>query len=46
MLDFVTSFGSTGVIVGFTVGVFVVEMIRRPSRWLPVFLIAVASGRR
>ncbi len=45
MLDFVTSFGSTGVIVGFTVGVFVVEVIRRPSRWLPVFLIAVTVGQ-
>jgi undecaprenyl-diphosphatase len=45
MLDFVTSFGSTGVIVGFTIGVFVVEMIRRPSRWLPVFLIAVTIGQ-
>jgi undecaprenyl-diphosphatase len=45
MLDFVTSFGSTGVIVGFTIGVFVVETIRRPSRWLPVFLIAVTIGQ-
>jgi len=45
MLDFVTSFGSTNVIVGFTVGVFVIEMIRRPSRWLPVFLIAVTVGQ-
>jgi undecaprenyl-diphosphatase len=45
MLDFVTSFGSTGVIVGFTIGVFVVEMIRRPSRWLPLFLIAVTIGQ-
>jgi undecaprenyl-diphosphatase len=45
MLDFVTSFGSTGVIVGFTIGVLVVEMIRRPSRWLPVFLIAVTVGQ-
>jgi undecaprenyl-diphosphatase len=45
MLDFVTSFGSTGVIVGFTIGVFVVEMIRRPSRWLPVFLLAVTVGQ-
>ena len=45
MLDFVTSFGSTGVIVGFTLGVFAVEMIRRPSRWLPVFLIAVTIGQ-
>jgi undecaprenyl-diphosphatase len=45
MLDFVTSFGSTGVILGFTVGVLVVEMIRRPSRWLPVFVIAVVVGQ-
>jgi membrane-associated phospholipid phosphatase len=45
MLDFVTSFGSTGVIVGFSVGVFVVEMIRRPTRWLPVFLITVTIGQ-
>jgi undecaprenyl-diphosphatase len=45
MLDFVTSFGSTGVIIGFTIGVFVVEMIRRPSRWLPVFLVAVTVGQ-
>ena len=45
MLDFVTSFGGTTVIVGATVGVFVVEMIRRPSRWLPVFLIAVVVGQ-
>ena len=45
MLDFVTSFGSTGVLVGFTVGVFVVETIRRPSRWLPVFLVAVTVGQ-
>jgi len=45
VLDFVTSFGSTGVIVGFTVAVFVVEMVRRPSRWLPVFLLAVTIGQ-
>ena len=45
LVDFVTSFGSTGVIVGCTIGVFVVEMIRRPSRWLPVFLIAVTVGQ-
>jgi membrane-associated phospholipid phosphatase len=45
MLDFVTSFGSTGYIVGFTIGVFVVEMIRRPSRWLPLFLVAVTIGQ-
>lgn len=45
MLDFVTSFGSTGVIVGFTIAVFVVEMLRRPTRWLPVFLVAVTVGQ-
>jgi membrane-associated phospholipid phosphatase len=44
-LDFVTSFGSTEVIVGFAIGVFVIEMIRRPSRWLPVFLVAVTIGQ-
>jgi membrane-associated phospholipid phosphatase len=44
-LDFVTSFGSTGVIVGFAVVVFVAETIRRASRWLPVFLIAVTVGQ-
>ena len=32
-------------IVGSTVVVFVVEMIRRPSRWLPVFLVAVVIGQ-
>jgi undecaprenyl-diphosphatase len=45
MLDVVTSLGSTGVLVVCTVAVFVVEMIRRPSRWLPVFLLAVALGQ-
>ena len=44
-LDFVTSFGSTGVIVGCTIVVFVVEVVRRPSRWLPVFLLAVTIGQ-
>jgi membrane-associated phospholipid phosphatase len=44
-LDFVTSFGSTGVIVGFTIAVFAVEMLRRPNRWLPVFLLAVTLGQ-
>jgi membrane-associated phospholipid phosphatase len=44
-LDFVTSFGSTGVIVGATLGVLVFEMVRRPSRWLPVFLAAVVLGQ-
>jgi undecaprenyl-diphosphatase len=44
-LDVVTSLGSTGVLVVCTIGVFVIETIRRPSRWLPVFLIAVAVGQ-
>jgi len=44
-LDFVTSLGGTGVIVGVTLGVFVVEMIRRPSRWLPLFLASVVIGQ-
>ncbi len=45
MLDFVTSFGGTTFIVGATLGVFVFEMIRRPSRWLPLFLAAVVIGQ-
>jgi undecaprenyl-diphosphatase len=45
MLDFVTSFGGTGVIVGATLCVFLLEMIRRPSRWLPLFLAAVVIGQ-
>ncbi len=45
MLDFVTSFGGTAVIVVATLVVFVVEMIRRPSRWLPLFLVAVVVGQ-
>jgi membrane-associated phospholipid phosphatase len=45
MLDFVTSFGGTAVIASATVGVLVVEMIRRPSRWLPLFLLAVVLGQ-
>jgi undecaprenyl-diphosphatase len=45
MLDLVTSLGSTGVLVVCTCAVFVVEVIRRPSRWLPVFLLAVALGQ-
>lgn len=45
MLDFVTAFGSTGVIAAFAIGVFVVEIVRRPTRWLPVFLIAVTVGQ-
>jgi undecaprenyl-diphosphatase len=45
LVDRVTSLGSTGVLVVLTVTVFVVEVIRRPSRWLPVFLIAVAIGQ-
>jgi undecaprenyl-diphosphatase len=45
MLDFVTSFGTKGVIAGFTVGVLVVEVLRRPSRWLPVFLVTAVVGQ-
>ena len=45
MLDFVTSFGGTGVIVVSTLAVFAFEMVRRPSRWLPVFLAAVVIGQ-
>ncbi|MFN8025877.1 MAG: phosphatase PAP2 family protein [Acidimicrobiia bacterium] len=41
----VTSLGSTGVLVVTTLAVFVVETIRRPSRWLPAFLVAVAIGQ-
>jgi undecaprenyl-diphosphatase len=45
MLDLVTSLGSTGVIAALTVGVLALEMIRRPSRWLPVFLLAAVVGQ-
>jgi undecaprenyl-diphosphatase len=45
LLDRVTSLGGTGVLVVATVVVFVIETIRRPSRWLPLFLIAVAIGQ-
>jgi undecaprenyl-diphosphatase len=45
LLDFVTAFGGTPVIAVFTVVVLTVEMIRRPSRWLPVFLIAAVIGQ-
>jgi undecaprenyl-diphosphatase len=45
LVDRVTSLGSTWVLVVLTVTVFVVEMLRRPSRWLPVFLIAVTIGQ-
>jgi undecaprenyl-diphosphatase len=45
VVDAVTDLGSTGYIVGLTIGVFIFEMIRRPSRWLPVFLVAVAVGQ-
>jgi membrane-associated phospholipid phosphatase len=46
MLDFVTSFGTMSAVVAIAVGVFVVEMIRSPSRWLPVFLVAVVAGQK
>jgi undecaprenyl-diphosphatase len=45
MLDVGTSFGGTEVIVATTLVVFAVEMVRRPSRWLPVFLAAVVIGQ-
>jgi undecaprenyl-diphosphatase len=45
LTDAVTWFGSTtGIVVCVGVG-FVVEMVRRPSRWLPVFLLAVTIGQ-
>jgi undecaprenyl-diphosphatase len=44
-VDRVTSLGSTGPLVVLTVAIFVVEMVRRPSRWLPVFLLAVTLGQ-
>jgi undecaprenyl-diphosphatase len=44
-LDFVTSFGATPLIVVTALVVLIGEMIRRPSRWLPVFLIAVVVGQ-
>jgi membrane-associated phospholipid phosphatase len=40
-LDFVTSFGTTGVVVGVTLGVLVLEAVRRSSSWLPVFFLLV-----
>jgi undecaprenyl-diphosphatase len=45
LVDRVTSLGTTRVIVGATLAVFVVEMVRRPSRWLPLFLVAVTIGQ-
>jgi undecaprenyl-diphosphatase len=45
MVDRVTSLGSTGVLVVLTLVVFAFEMWRRPSRWLPVFLVAVTIGQ-
>ena len=44
-LDFVTSFGGTAVIVVSTLAVFAFEMVRRPNRWLPLFLAAVVIGQ-
>jgi membrane-associated phospholipid phosphatase len=44
-VDLVTSFGGTTVVVGTALGVFVFEMLRRPSRWLPVFLATVVIGQ-
>jgi undecaprenyl-diphosphatase len=45
LVDRVTSLGSTRVLVAVTLVVFVVEVVRRPSRWLPVFLLAVTVGQ-
>jgi undecaprenyl-diphosphatase len=45
LVDGVTWFGSTTGVVVCTVAAFVVEMVRRPSRWLPVFLLAVVVGQ-
>jgi undecaprenyl-diphosphatase len=45
LVDRVTSLGGTPVLVVATVVVLVVEMLRRPSRWLPVFVIAVTAGQ-
>ena len=45
VVDVVTSFGSTLVLVIVVAVVAVVEMIRRPSRWVPVFLLVVALGQ-
>lgn len=45
MLDFVTSFGGTAFIVVSALAVFVFEMVRRPSRWLPLFLAVVVIGQ-
>ncbi len=44
-VDLVTSLGGTMIIFGTTLGVLVFEMLRRPSRWLPVFLATVAIGQ-
>jgi membrane-associated phospholipid phosphatase len=45
MLDFVTSFGTTRVVIAITVGVLVVEAVRRSRPWLPVFLVVVVVGQ-
>ena len=41
----VTELGGTIGLATIVVAVVVVEMIRRPSRWLPVFVVAVAVGQ-
>ncbi len=45
VVNAVTQLGSTTGLVIVIGVVVVVEMIRRPSRWLPVFVIAVALGQ-
>ena len=41
----VTDLGGSAALTVMVVAVVVVEMIRRPSRWLPVFVAAVALGQ-
>jgi membrane-associated phospholipid phosphatase len=41
----VTELGGTIGLATIVVAVVVIEMIRRPSRWLPVFVVAVAVGQ-
>jgi undecaprenyl-diphosphatase len=41
----VTDLGGTLVLTTIVVTVSVVEMVRRPSRWLPFFVVAVALGQ-
>ena len=40
-----TNFGATGGVVAVLVLVFVCEGVRRPSRWLPLFLVVIGVGQ-